>query len=90
LLAIGQPVAVIPPEPEPEPTFPTGESVALHSYPDTTVAEDPSRFDHSNTQFANAQADTLDPASPNFGKWIDNIGLGPQVPRAVTRRQHEL
>jgi hypothetical protein len=50
---------------------PTGEGVPLHSYAGTSIAEDPNRWDHSNAQLAAAQADTTDPTSPNFGKWID-------------------
>jgi hypothetical protein len=48
-----------------------GEGIPLHSYPGTTEAEDPNRWDHSNKQLEQAQDDTLNPLSANFGKWID-------------------
>lgn len=67
----------IGPQGEPGPAGPEGppgegsDAVALHSYPGTTEAEDPERWDHSNKQLEQAQDDTLDPTSPNFGKWIE-------------------
>jgi hypothetical protein len=58
-------------DPPPPTTELIADGVALHSYPGTTVIEDPNRWDHNNVQLANALADTRNPASPNFGKWVD-------------------
>lgn len=49
----------------------SSEGVALHNYAGTTLAEDPNRWDHSNKQLENAQNDTLNPLSANYGKWIE-------------------
>lgn len=49
----------------------SGDGVPLHSYPGTEEADDPERWEHNNAQLANALADTRDPTSPNFGKWVD-------------------
>jgi hypothetical protein len=70
-VTVGQWTGGVIPTPTPTPGTGTGEGVPLHSYPGTTVTEDPNRWDHSNKQLEQAQDDTLNPLSENFGKWID-------------------